>query len=444
MRLELIDIDKFAEDLPAVTSAKILEGGKISKNGIFSQQIFGPLRSYKCACPRSSYRGPHSTEETCKICNVDIASTEERRKRYAKIQLPFKVLNPLFYNLVVTAKPSSRKILDAILFFRVKFYIDPIDDHIKKLETIEDLPEDTKILEGLNGAVEYIKLLIKHNKKREFKYIESHIDQLCIKNVLVIPPDFRNFSKTSTGTFMTDTLNQYYNELLMRTSHIKKLPYELKEDHEVYKVYFKSIQKYVFDIHAYIFEKLSKKRGLIRGNILGKRVDFSGRAVISPDPTLKLNQCRAPYVIVLEILKPQLTAYLVNRKICKRYNQASSLIEECYKKRDPRLFPVVKEFCKNKLCILNRQPTLHRMSILAFEMDVHLGNTIQIHPMVCAPYNADMDGDQMSIYIPVTDLSIEDAQTKIGIWNNLVSPTDGTIVPRGNQDILLGISQITE
>ncbi len=189
---------------------------------------------------------------------------------------------------------------------------------------------------------------------------------------------------------------------------------------------------------------MSKKTGLIRSNILGKRVDFSGRAVISPDPTLNINECRLPYWMVLEILKPQLIAHFVNRRICKRYNQAIQMIDESIQNNDSKFFHIVEEFCKDTVCVLNRQPTLHRLSVLAFKVKIHLGNTIQIHPMICNPFNADFDGDAMAVYFPVTEESKKDVTDHIAIWNNLVSPTDIDSVPKPNQDIVLGIFTATK
>lgn len=157
---------------------------------------------------------------------------------------------------------------------------------------------------------------------------------------------------------------------------------------------------------------MSKKEGLLRANILGKRIDFSGRAVISPDPTLALDHCRIPYWMILEILKPQIVTHLVNRRICKRYNQAVKLVDTCIRSKSAELYDVVSEFCNNKLCILNRQPTLHRLSVLAFRISIHLGNTIQIHPMICHPFNADFDGDSFN---GVIELNIGGQTSKIDI-----------------------------
>jgi DNA-directed RNA polymerase subunit beta' len=439
MHLDLLDIDKFAENLKEVTFHKIDEGGKLSKNGLFSQQIFGPINSYKCACPRSPYRGPHSNEEECSICNVKITSSEARRTTFAKINLPFPIINPVFYNLVLKTKPSAKAVMDGILFFRLKVYIDSSDNSLKKLEDGQELTEGNKLLLGIDGVIDYIKYLDSKENKKELKFILKNINMMKIHNVLIIPPEFRNFTKTSNGKYMIDELNRIYKEIIMRSNRIKKLPYNLTEEHDVYRAYFKSIQNFVFDLYNYIFERLSKKKGLIRGNILGKRVDFSGRAVISPNPLLHINECKIPYLIALEILKPQLTAYLVNRKICSRYNQAVSMIEESYKKKTEDLFDIVEEFCEGKICILNRQPSLHRTSILAFKMGIHRGKTIQVHPLHVVPFGADYDGDNMAIYIPVTDIAIKDATDKLAIWHNLISATDGTLVTKFNQDICLGL-----
>lgn len=399
MKLKIFDIDK---DLKEITTSKFHESGKLTKSGIFSQQIFGPVKSYKCACPRSPYRGPQTSEDKCPVCSVDIISSESRRKRYGKITLPFKVMSPLFFNILVFSKPSLKHLLYNFLFFKSKFYINDEKELIRVTpDTV--ITDKMELLEGIRGIEALVDLLIEKNPtKKEYIFIKNNKDKLFTDTIIVIPPDFRNFSKNSVGTYMTDTLNQYYTELLMRIERIKKLPYDIKQEHDIYKAYFRSIQTFVLNIDAYIYSKLSKKTGLIRGNILGKRVDFSGRAVISPDPDLRLDQCKLPYFVALSILKPLITTYLVNKRICKRYNQAANLIEDSLKKRDFTLYDVVREFCKDRICIINRQPSLHRLSIFSFRMDIHKGNTLKIHPMITSPLNADFDGDSISSYISTT------------------------------------------
>lgn len=442
MYLNLINIDALCEDLPEVKSPKDFEAGrKFNKDGLFSQQIFGPLRSFCCACAKSPYKGRNSREKACKLCGVDITSSEERRKRFAKIKLPFEIMNPIIYYIICSAKPSIKLILNNLLRYKAFYYIE--DNNLNKVDEEVSTPKENMLI-GLTGVKKLVEYLIEINpNKEEFQFIRDHFDHVTINNVLVIPPDFRPRGRNQDGVHISDEINQYYSLLIVRCNQMKQMPYIPSEKDEVYRTNFRHIQTSVLQIYDYVLGKMSKKKGLIRSNILGKRVDFSGRAVISPDPTLKLDECRIPYLMILEILKPQLSAYLVNRKIYKRYNQSTKEIDMCIQSHDYKLYKIVEEFCKDKYCVLNRQPTLHRLGVLGFKITIHRGNTVQIHPLVCAPYNADFDGDSIAVYIPITERSKHDVIDKIFIKRNLLNPTDLSLVPTPNQDIILGIFNLT-
>lgn len=443
MYLSLVDIDAESKDLKEVLSSKIIESGKFSKTGLYSQQIFGPVKSDSCACNRITYRGRSMRGMTCERCDVDIVSSEERRKRFARISLPFPILNPLFYHIMIKSKSSVKTILNDMLEFKCSYYFNEKGVPIKVLGT-DPVPIGAVLMSGLVGVLKFIYAEIEKDDRKEYTFIKDNLDKLVINNVLVIPPDFRPCGSNGTGKIIMDEINSLYRLLIVRSNQMRALPFGISNDDDIHKTNFKHIQSIVIRLFDYVLGKMAKKEGLIRGNILGKRVDFSGRAVISPDPTLHLDECRIPYTMILEILKPQLVTYLVNRRVCRRYNQAVKLVEDCLKTKDERLFDLVTEFCYNRVCILNRQPTLHRLGVLAFKITVHLGNTIQIHPMICTPFNADFDGDQMALYFPITERSEKDVKDKVGIWNNLVSQTDVTLVPQPSQDIVLGIYSITQ
>jgi DNA-directed RNA polymerase subunit beta' len=442
MFLTLINTDEICKDLQEVNSKKIFESGKFSKTGLFSLQIFGPLKSDSCACNKITYRGRSLRHSTCKKCGVDIVSSEERRRRYAKIVLPMPILNPIFYYIITLSKSSSKEILNNMLTYTSSYYFD--NGNIIKLEDGESIDNNVELLTGLKGVLKYIEFLVDTEDKPEFIFIRDNFDKIVINNVLVIPPDFRPCGGSSSNKHIVEPINELYRSLIASCNKVKKIPYNIGEDTDIYKTNFKYIQINTTKLYDYILTKMSKKEGLLRANILGKRVDFSGRAVISPDPTLTLDRCRIPYWIILEVLKPQLVTYLVNIRLCKRYNQAVKLIDNCIKSKSTELYEIVSEFCNDKICILNRQPTLHRLSILAFKVSIHLGNTIQIHPMICHPFNADFDGDQMALYFPITRGSIRDTYEKIGVWNNLISQTDIKLVPQPSQDIVLGIFSVTQ
>jgi DNA-directed RNA polymerase subunit beta' len=454
MKLTHIDTDAICEKLPEVTNSKIFELRKFAKTGLFSQQLFGPVKSYHCACTKFSYKGPRYDKVACPVCGVEITTSNVRKKRYGKIHLPFKILSPIFYHLVCGRRTSVKKIINDLIYYRCEYYYDEKGD-LKKFNIEEDTrDENVKYLKGLDGAVIYIETLIEEEIKQaedngteprpELLFVKANFDKIKIENFLVIPPEFRPCSKLNNNSYVTDDINKQYQEILKISTEVKCIPYVLQEHDDVYITNFRYIQKLVIEVYDYIMERMSKKTGLIRSNILGKRVDFSGRAVISPNPELKLNQCGLPYWMVLELFKPNLITYFVNRRLCKRYNQAIKLIDESIKNHDAKYLPYVEEFVKDKMCIINRQPSLHRLSVLGFNIRVHLGNTIQIHPMICPPLNADFDGDQVAVYVPTSQEGYDDIRKHMGIWENMVSPTDAESVPRPNQDIILGIYAATK
>lgn len=394
IKLNLIDIDTVCEKLPEVKSHKIYENGKFSKTGLFSQQIFGPVQSYRCACGK--FNGRKYRSKICPYCSVKVENSVVRRKYFGKINLPFEILNPIFYFLILKVKLSSKHIINNLLTYKDEYYLDKDNNLISaNLLKRQNTPIDStyRLLSGLDGCVEYIKLILKQKQTDTSIFIENNIKYLTIKNILVLPPDDRPLLRNNSDINFCDEINKLYKYILVKSSQMKDLNIEYTKDDEIYKNTFKFLQEHVLNLYKYIFDKLSKKTGLIRSNILGKRVDFSGRAVISPNPEILLDECKIPYKMLLEIYKPHLTKYLVSRRVGKRYNVLSKYIDECILNGDPSLFKYVEDFCTDKVCILNRQPSLHRLSILGFKIKPHLGNTIQIHPLVCNPLNADFDGD---------------------------------------------------
>ena len=436
MDLSILNVDDFCEALKPINDTRIKGSHLHSKEGLFSQQIFGPLVSYSCAC-RTNY---YSAEKggTCKVCGVDVVSSEERRKRFAKIKLPFPILNPVIY-LILENKRNVISIINDMLNYNSMYILDADGKLIKYNETTAKKYPNSKLLSGLTGVQYFIDKLVHNSNTPTSEFIKAHKDCIAINNIIVIPPDFRPATKTSEGNFILDEINRYYLKIMVKCNNISKMPFKLSPTDEIYKANFKTINKLSIDLYRYIIERLSKKKGLIRYNILGKRVDFSGRAVITPDPKLNLDECGVPFSMFLELMKPQFTSYLIKRKTFKLYNVASQYIDDCIKNNDDTLFDLATEFTEDKMCILNRQPTLHRLSMLAFKMKLHKGNTITIHPLICGPYNADFDGDQMAIYIGTSDEGVKDIKDKIGVWNNLISPSDLTSVPSPNQDVVLGI-----
>jgi DNA-directed RNA polymerase subunit beta' len=182
---------------------------------------------------------------------------------------------------------------------------------------------------------------------------------------------------------------------------------------------------------------------LIRGNILGKRVDFSGRSVIAPDPTLSLEYCRLPYKLLLEIYKLQIANKLVERNKFKIINKAINYVDYCFDSGDDSLLSLVEEIIDGEVCILNRQPSLHRTSMLGFKILVTMSNSIKIHPLVCPPFNADFDGDQMAVYIPISQETKQEILDKVLVTKNLINASNWSLSVTPSQDIILGIYMLS-
>jgi len=304
LKLTTYDITK--ESLHEIKNPKIFEKRRFSADGLFSLQIFGPILSYHCLC-KDSFKGPNYPLSTCPKCGVRITTASERDKTYSKIRLPFKVFNPLIFYIVTQNRPALKNALKGLLFLN-RDIINPKTGEV--LYRSNDLNEIKRYL------FDYFS---KYKNKSIYNFLVKNENLILIDEILVIPPNFRPCNKLSQGGFVLDKLNEKYLNILKLSSQLQKVIVPLDNTNELYLTNFKILQGYVFELYDYVFEKLSGKTGLIRSNMLGKRVDFSGRAVITPDPTLKLNECAIPYSIVLEILKPKLIPYLVSKRICNSY-----------------------------------------------------------------------------------------------------------------------------
>jgi len=442
---KILDYNKFCEDLKEVTSVKIMLKKRFHPEGLFSEQIFGPVRNYTCQC--GTYYGVSRSGGTCKICNVDIVNSYERRKRFAKITLPIPIVNPMFYDLVVSVGGNDiRSVIDMLMKNdKSVLYMDG-EDHVvtsnpdkvpKKVQTWEKFEAIQKVVLDLatNLASEGFK---------DWQLIKNNIDMLFINHIIVLPPDLRPASKgVSKNNQVVDKINRYYVQILTKKEIMKGTIIDIGRDKVLFYTYFKQLQKDVNELYYHILDKLSKKEGLIRGNILGKRIDFSGRAVIVPDPTLNLNECVIPYLMFLEMFKIPVAKKLLEIRRFKLLNRAIDFVDECIKQKSPVLFKICEELSRDEVCILNRQPSLHRLGMLGFNIKISLDSVIKIHPLVCSPFNADFDGDQMAVYIPISEASKREVREKLFVSKNLSSPANGSLTTPPGQDMVLGIFSLT-
>lgn len=456
MKIEWLNPDLHLQDLPEVTSPKIYSKKGFDPNGLFSERIFGPTKNCTCSC--GIYWGRSKIGQVCPDCGVKIDNSNVRRKNMAKITLPFPVINPIAFYIIqrVGKQTLATMILSMIYDADILGYYYNEDQKkffkVKKPVNEEDqpeIPDGVKFYSGPQGTYDLIKdeCIRKMETSKYWKYIYDHLDYYWMNSVGVVPPEFRPVSKTKDQQ-MRDEMNKFYL-IILEFIEVNK-ENQLLEDRnsEIYKVNFKNLQKYIFDLYEYIFSKFSKKTGLIRGSILGKRIDFSGRAVIGPDPELELDQCGIPYLLALEFFKLQVVNRLLEIKNFQgkkfvRYDPTLAFVDKCLESHDQCLFDIVKEIATDKLFVLNRQPTLHRMGLMSFRAKIHTDYTIKIHPFACEPYNADFDGDQMATYISLYEDTEESNRDHLYIMSNLISPSTGDLCLSVNQDVVLGLYLLT-
>jgi len=442
---KLLNYSGFCENLKEVTSPKPIIKRRFHPDGLFSEQIFGPIKNYTCQC--GTYYGISKSGGTCPICNVDIVSSVERRRRFAKITLPIPVVNPLFYDLLVSLGGSEiKKIIDVIMRDE-KSILFIHDEEFVVTTDPESIPSGAQSFERVDAIKELVETLserLSNDGIKEWEMVKNNIDKLLLDEVIVLPADLRPTSKGINNTNQkADTINRYYTQILTKREIMLSTIIDIKQDKSIYYQYYGPLQKDVNELYNHILEKLSKKEGLIRGNILGKRIDFSGRAVIIPDPLLKIDQCCLPYLMILELFKIRIAKKLIEKNKFKMINQAVDFIEKCIELDSPALFEIAKEVIDGEVCLLNRQPSLHRLSMVGFYIKISLDKIIKIHPLSCAGFNADFDGDQMAVYIAITEEAKQEIIDKCLITKNFINPSNGNLAPTPSQDIVLGIYALT-
>jgi len=472
---KLLNIKEFCQNLKEIESSRIVNNkGRFTKNGLFSEQIFGPVKNYTCQC--GNFYGQSKTGEICKECDVEIINSGERRKRFAKIKLPLTVVNPIFYDLIVNIGGPKSKLNE--LMSNEKSILCKKDNKYSIVFSQDDIPDGAESFEYDEAIFELIDGTSKQNINTDkWRFVQENIDKLMIKEVIVLPADLRPASKTidrkSDHSHIVDKINRKYRKLLIKKEKMLGTCVDIKTSKKIYYDYYKQIQRVVNELYDYILNSLSKKDGLIRGHILGKRIDFSGRAVIVPDPTLNLDECKLPYFMFLELFKIYIAKALIDSGHYKFLNLAIKYIDECILEKSYNLFDFCRAMLKKnqQVCILNRQPSLHRLGMLGFKIKLEASvnyikdkngnyiktgnpnepykwmykhsNVIKIHPLVCPCFNADFDGDQMAVYVPISKKSHDEILNKFLVTKNLSNPANAELTTTPSQDIILGIYTLT-
>ncbi|MBM3735640.1 MAG: DNA-directed RNA polymerase subunit beta' [Acidobacteria bacterium] len=467
---------------------------KPEKDGLFCARIFGPIADWECLCGK--YKRMKHRGVICDKCGVEVTLTRVRRERLGHIELAspcshvwfFKGLpSRIGYLLDITLRDLER-----VLYFEAYVVVDPGEvDGISLGEVITDerkrqLDEESRgkyvAMMGAEGIKELLKKLdieklsieIRERMKTEqsqqkklkfakrLRVVESFRKSgnkpfWMILDVLpVIPPELRPLVPLDGGRFATSDLNDLYRRVINRNNRLKKL-IELHAPDVIVRNEKRMLQEAVdalFDNGRRgrvlrgannrplksLSDTLKGKQGRFRQNLLGKRVDYSGRSVIVVGPELKLHQAGLPKKMALELFKPFIYHRLEQRGHCTTIKQAKELVEQ----QDPVVWDILEEVIRDHPILLNRAPTLHRLGIQAFEPVLVEGKALRIHPLVCTAFNADFDGDQMAVHIPLSPEAQIEAQTLMLAANNILSPAHGAPIATPSQDMVLGLYYLTK
>lgn len=436
-------------------------------NGLMCQQIFGPIRDYQCMCGR--FKGKQNKGVTCPVCQVTLLSSYSRTQRMGHIHLPFAVVHPLAVKWIamllgVTVKDLGKVIGGERAF---GFVSDPLGPLVKdgqrgrvEILSLED-PDGETTCTGVYNFVSGInvKAIAEMDRSRSSDLRTKMLSSLLknsngdprvyfVRDILVIPAEYRPLASIE-GMWVSDTKNDLYGRILDRKrSLVDMLRFDPPE--LIIRTEQVLLQKAVNQLFVVGFQRrrtkyksltdtLAKKRGLLRGNLLGKRVDYSGRSVITVAPHLALDEAGIPKEMAYELFLPFIVGHLKARYGCG-YKEAHRL----YTERAPEAWTSLEDVTRDHRVLLNRHPTLHRLGIQAFKIVLHSGKSIQVNPLVCAGYNADFDGDQMGVHVPLTQEALEESKTLLDPASNLLKPLDGEPAMVPCHEMLLGLYIMTK
>jgi DNA-directed RNA polymerase beta' subunit len=469
---------------------------KPKPDGLFCERIFGPTRDYECACGK--YRGIKHKGITCDRCGVEVIQSKSRRSRLGHIDLEMPVAHIWFFKGVPSRMANlldvSPKDLERVIYYEEYIVLDPGDENDNPLGFLQVLPEREyqdaidkygntfrigmgaeAIFEALQSldldalAAEMRTIIKETNSKQKakkaikrLKIIEdfrnsTNRPEWMIMTVLpVIPPDLRPLVPLDGGRFATSDLNDLYRRVINRNNRLRRLK-EVKAPEVIIRNEKRMLQEAVDALLdngrrgrpvkgsnnrplKSLADMLKGKQGRFRQNLLGKRVDYSGRSVIVVGPDLRFHQCGLPKKMALELFEPFIIRKLEELEDVNTIRSAKRKIE----RGDPEVFDVLEEVIKDHPVMLNRAPTLHRLGIQAFEPVLVEGKAIRLHPLVCSAFNADFDGDQMAVHVPLSREAQVEARVIMLSSNNIMAPSDGRPVATPSQDIVLGCYYLTK
>ena len=463
---------------------------KPERDGLFCAKIFGPIKDYECLCGK--YKRLKHRGVICEKCGVEVTQTKVRRERMGHIDLAAPCAHIWFLKSLPSrlgmVLDMTLRDIERVLYFEAYVVTDPGMTPLKKFSIMSEDDYDAKrkeygdefvarmgaegikeLLEGIDLDIEIDKLRndltgsevkIKKNAKRlkvleAFKKSGIKPEWMVLDVLPVLPPDLRPLVPLDGGRFATSDLNDLYRRVINRNSRLRRL-LELKAPEIIARNEKRMLQEAVDSLLdngrrgkamtgankralKSLADMIKGKSGRFRQNLLGKRVDYSGRSVITVGPTLKLHQCGLPKLMALELFKPFIFARLEAMGIATTIKAAKKEVES----GTPVVWDILEEVITEHPVLLNRAPTLHRLGIQAFEPILIEGKAIQLHPLVCAAFNADFDGDQMAVHVPLSVEAQMEARTLMLASNNVLFPASGepSIVP--SQDVVLGLYYTT-
>jgi DNA-directed RNA polymerase subunit beta' len=470
---------------------------KPEKDGLFCERIFGPVKDWECHCgkyKRIRYRGV-----ICDRCGVEVTLSKVRRERMGHIELAVPVAHIWFFKTLPSPMGNlldlTLRDLEKVIYYSNYVVVDPGNQDVRVNQLLDEdeylalrqksreegdaafladigapavrellkrLDVD-KLAEDLRAAV--VTENSQHRKKQQLKRlkivdafrnsgqggeIRNRPEWMILDVIPVIPPDLRPLVPLDGGRFATSDLNDLYRRVINRNNRLMKLIM-----HRAPEVILRNEKRMLQEAVDALFDNgrrskairgrgkrplkslsdmLKGKQGRFRQNLLGKRVDYSGRSVIVVGPELRLHQCGLPKAMALELFKPFIIHKLVDKGIAETVKRAKKIVE----RESPEVYEILEEIIKDHPVLLNRAPTLHRLGIQAFEPVLVEGKAIRIHPLVCAAFNADFDGDQMAVHVPLSFEAQTEARVLMLSSNNVLKPSDGRPVAEPSQDIVLG------
>jgi DNA-directed RNA polymerase subunit beta' len=467
---------------------------KPERDGLFCAKIFGPVTDWECLCGK--YKRMKHRGVICDKCGVEVTQAKVRRERLGHITLATPVSHVWFFkglpSRIGHLLDISLRDLERVLYFEAYVVIEPGDTELKQNQLLteeqyrkarEDYgPVKFRAQMGAEAIKELLKRVqierlatelrekmraepsaqkkLKHAKRLKvvdsFRKSTNRPEWMILDVIPVIPPELRPLVPLDGGRFATSDLNDLYRRVINRNNRLKKL-IELKAPDVIIRNEKRMLQEAVdalFDNGRRgrvlrgannrplksLSDTLKGKQGRFRQNLLGKRVDYSGRSVIVVGPELKLHQCGLPKKMALELFKPFIYNKLEERGLVATIKQAKEMVEQ----QRPEVWDVLEEVIREHPVLLNRAPTLHRLGIQAFEPVLVEGKAIRIHPLVCTAFNADFDGDQMAVHIPLAPEAQIEASVLMMSSNNILSPASGAPIAIPSQDIVLGCYYLTK